>query len=189
MSKMDVDGSLAVGLEINPRVCRCIPLPEVDNAILLEGFELWRCLKGEGKFPPRSAVTPRLLKPLLRNTILFRVINGGEDYEYRIVGDAYVVAHGKSYQGKRWSDTGEPSAVFKKFIKPVYDGIVQGGEPVATLGWIERVGNSSGHVYCENIYLPLGDEAVGVDHILAFAAFVRHDRLERIGAVPGSFAI
>jgi hypothetical protein len=156
---------------------------------LLEGFELWCRLKGELKFPPRSAVTPRLLKPLLRDTALVRVIDGGEDYEYRIVGDAYVVAHGRSAQGKLWSELGKTSAGFKKFVRPVYDRIVQSGEPVATVGWIERSGNSSGHVYCECIYLPLGDQAVGVDHILAFAAYICHRELEQIGFVPGSFAI
>jgi hypothetical protein len=187
MSKMDVDGSRTVGHHANPRACHCIPLSQIDNAILLEGFELWRSLCGEHKYPPRSAVTPRLLKPMLRNTTLLRVINGGEDYEYRIVGDAYVMAHGRSYQGKLWSETGEMSAGVQKFIKPVYDRVVQDGEPVATLGWIERGGSSTGLVYCEYIYLPLGDEAAGVDHILAFAVYVRRDGLEHVGAAPSVF--
>ena len=189
MSKMDVDGSLPVRLDGNPRVCRCIPLAQVYNSTLLEGFELWRRLKGEHQYPPRSAMTPRLLKPLLRNAMLLRVINGGEDYEYRIVGDAYVMAHGRSFQGKCWSEMGDFVPDFHRFVKEVYVRVVQGGEPVAIRGWIERGLPSTGHVYCEYVYLPLGDDSVGVDHILAFAVYIRRDGLEHVRAAPSSFTL
>lgn len=189
MSHMDVDGSLPVGPDNNSRVCCCIPLSEVDNAILLDGVTLWRNLAGVRKYPKREDVSPRLLKPLLRYTTLLRVICGGNDYEYRIVGDAYVMAHGQSFQGKLWSETKSLSPGFYKFIKPVYDRVVYDGEPVATRGWIERGGNSNGQVFCEYVYLPLGDEDVGVDHILAFAVYLRRDGLERIGSMSNSFSV
>ena len=189
MSKMDVDGSLPVRLDVDPRACRCIALSQIDNVTLLEGLALWDRLREDRQYPPRSAMTPRLLKPLLRNTTLLRVINGGEDYEYRIVGDAYVMAHGTSYQGMRWSETGKVSKGFQKFIKPVYDRIVRDGEPVATRGWIERGGSSTGHVYCEYVYLPLGDDAMGVDHILAFAVYIRRDGLEHVSVASSSFTV
>ena len=187
MSKMDVDGSLPEGLDTNPRMCRCIPLTEVDNAVLLGGLALWQDLKGERRYPPRSAITPRMMKPILRNTTLLRVVNGGEDYEYRIVGDAYVMAHGQSFQGKRWSETASLSPGFYKFIKPVYDRVVQGGEPLALRGWIERGGASTGHVYCEYVYLPLGEDCVG--HILAVAVYLRSDGREHVRETQSSFTI
>jgi len=189
MSKMDVDGSLPVRLDVDPRACRCIALSQIDNVTLLEGLALWRRLREDRKYPPRSAMTPRLLKPLLRNTMLLRVINGGEDYEYRIVGDAYVMAHGRSFQGKCWSEMGDFVPSFHCFVKGVYDRLVQDGEPVAIRGWIERGFPSTGHVYCEYVYLPLGDDAIGVDHILAFAVYIRRDGLEHVRAAPTTFTI
>jgi hypothetical protein len=189
MSKMDVDGSYLVGLDTDPRVCRCIPLTEVDNAVLLGGLALWQGLKGERRYPPRSAITPRVLKPILRNTALLRVMNGGEDYEYRIVGDAYVMAHSQSFQGKRWSEMGDFVPSFHRFVKQVYDRVVQGGDPVAMRGWIERGRPSIGHVYCEYIYLPLGEAATGVDHILAVAVYLRNDGHEHFGETQSSFTI
>lgn len=184
MSKMDVDGSLPAGLEANPRACHCIPLTDVDNAVLLGGLALWRGLEGESRYPPRRAITPRILKPILRNTLLLRVVNGGEDYEYRVVGDAYVMAHGHTFQGKYWSEMGDFAPSFHDFVKQVYDRVVQGGDPVAIRGWIERGCPSTGHVYCEYIYLPLGDGCV--DHILAIAVYLRSDGREHAGAPASS---
>jgi hypothetical protein len=184
MSKMDIDGSLS-GLETNPRVCRCIPLGDVDNTVLLHAWKLWDGLKAGKRFPSRSAITPRILKPILRNTTLIKVIDGGADYEYRIVGDAYVMAHGHSFQGMLWSETNKLSPGFGKFIKPIYDRVVREAEPLALRGWIERGGTSTGHVFSEYLYLPLGEGSV--DHILAVAVYLRRDGLDH--ATSSSFTI
>ncbi|HEY0283701.1 MAG TPA: PAS domain-containing protein, partial [Rhizomicrobium sp.] len=76
---------------------------EVDSPILKHGFAYWKDLRAGREFPARSDITPRGLGSLLRNALLLRVIDRGEDYEYRIVGDAHVLAHGVSVQGKLWS--------------------------------------------------------------------------------------
>ena len=151
---------------------RRISVAEVDSAVLLQGAAYWRGLCRERKFPSRSDVTPRGLAGLLRYTTLLRVIDGGADYEYRIVGDAYVMAHGMSFQGKRWSDTEKVSPGYHKTIKSTYDCVVRKGEPVAMRGWIERGGKKSELVYSEYLSLPLGEDDRTVDHILVFAVFV-----------------
>ena len=117
-------------------------------------------------------MTARVLRSVLRNITLLRVIDGGRDYEYRVVGDAYVMAHGMSFQGKCWSETEALSPRHYAAIKPVYDSVVRSGEPVATRGWIERGAQTDEHVYCEYVYLPLGTEETGVDHIMALAVYV-----------------
>jgi hypothetical protein len=147
-------------------------LGEVDSPMLLHGIALWRELSGDRKFPPRSAMTVRVLRGVLRNITLLRVIDGGRDYEYRVVGDAYVMAHGISFQGKRWSEIESLSPRHYATIKPIYDSVVLTGEPVATRGWIERGAHANEHVYCEYVYLPLGTEEAGVDHIMALAVYV-----------------
>jgi len=152
-----------------------IALAEIDSTILLQGAAYWRGLCRERKFPARAEVTPRGLAGLLRYTTLLRVIDGGKDYEYRIVGDAYVMAHGVSFQGKRWSDTDKLSPGYHAMIKSTYDRVVHKGEPVAMRGWIERGGKSSGLVYSEYVFLPLGEDDRTVDHILVFAVYVPRD--------------
>ena len=152
-----------------------IALAEIDSTILLQGIAYWRGLCRERKFPARADVTPRGLAGLLRYTTLLRVIDGGKDYEYRIVGDAYVMAHGTSFQGKRWSDTDKLSPGYHAAIKSTYDRVVRKGEPVAMRGWIERGGKNSGLVYSEYLFLPLGESDQTVDHILVFAVYVPRD--------------
>ena len=149
-----------------------IALAEIDSSILLQGAAFWRGLCHERKFPTRADVTPRGLAGLLRYTTLLRVIDGGKDYEYRIVGDAYVLAHGVSFQGKLWSETSKLSPGYHETIKSTYDRVVRKGEPVAMRGWIERGGKKSELVYSEYVFLPLGEDDRTVDHILVFAVYV-----------------
>lgn len=175
-------------LEKTSRRCRRVAVEDVDNTILLDGIGLWRELSGARSYPSRKDITPRLLKPLLRNTTLVRVIDGGRDYEYRIVGDAYVMAHGVSFQGRLWSQIANVSPGYHKYIKPIYDEVVRDAAVIATRGWIERGSGSVGSVYCEYVFLPLGD--VEVDHILVFATYVRADGQAHVaGSYSGSFDV
>jgi hypothetical protein len=183
---MDVDGLFAVGCDANPRPCHRIPLAEVDNTVLLNAHRIWEGLKDGRRFPPRQAITPRALKPVLRNTTLIRVIDGGADYEYRIVGDASVMAHGQSFQGLYWSQTATLAPGFAKFIKPVYDRVVREGVPLAMRGWVERSGPAGGYLYCEYLYLPLGEDVV--DHILVAVVYHRRDGLAHATETSNSFA-
>jgi hypothetical protein len=165
--------------EASANLSNRVPLEDIDSPVLLQGIAYWRNLCGGRKYPPRSAMSPRGLSNLLRNTTLLRVIDGGRDYEYRIVGDAYVMAHGVSFQGKFWSETGRLSPGYYATIKPTYDRVVREAEPVATRGWIERGASVNEYVYSEYVFLPLGDEAKGVDHILIFAVYVPRENVEK----------
>ena len=151
-----------------------IPLQDMGSPILHQAVALWRKLAGDRKYPPREVMTVRNLRSLLRNITLVRVIDGGRDFEYRVVGDANVMAHGVSFQGKRWSDLEARAPGKWAAVKPIYDSVVQTGEPVATRGWIERCMRNNEFVYCEYVHLPLGSEEGVVDHILAVAVYAAH---------------
>ena len=156
-----------------------ILLDDIDSPILQQGYAYWRGLCHDRKFPSRKDVTPRGLAGLLRHTELLRVIDGGKDYEYRIVGDAYVLAHGVSFQGICWSETRSFTPDGYKIIKSIYDTIVQTGEPLAKCGWIERGGKNSELIYSEYLFLPLGEDDKMVDHILVFAVYVSNETIDK----------
>src|SRR5580692_3405383 len=80
-----------------------IDLDQIENAAVRAGVDYWRKIGGARKFPSRNDLSPRDIAGLLRNTVLLRVIDDGVDYDYRIVGDAHVIAHGYSMQGRRLS--------------------------------------------------------------------------------------
>ena len=156
-----------------------ISLSDIDSPTLQLGITYWRDLCGDRKFPSRADVTPRGLGQLLRNTMLLRVIEGGKDFEYRIVGDAYAVAHGFSFQGLRLTQIREISAEYTDMVRPVYDFVVRDAEPVAVRGWVARGGLKTESIYAECVYLPLGPNEKTVDHILAFSVYVPRERLAK----------
>ena len=155
-----------------------IALSEIDSPVLQLGVAYWRSLCGERKIPSRGDVAPRGLSSLLRNTALLRVVDSGMDYDYRIVGDAYVMAHGVSFQGKLWSETDTLSPGYHAMIKSIYDRVVRKAEPVAIRGWIERSSQQSEPIYSEYVFLPLGTDGATVDHILVFAVYAPREKLD-----------
>lgn len=180
MSNLDAAEPLPSVLGANPKTCRVVPLTNLDNATLTEALSVWRGLSGDRCYPARADISPRILKPILRNTTLVRVLDAGSDYEFRIVGDAYVMAHGVSFQGKRWSEISAIAPGFQKTIKPVYDRVVREREALAIRGWIERGNGSNGHVFCEYLCLPLGECKEAVDHILTIGVYIRQGGIDPV---------
>jgi hypothetical protein len=156
-----------------------VPLAEIDNPVLQQGMAYWRGLCGERKFPSRAEVTPRGILGLLRYTKLVRVIDGGRDYECRTAGDAYVMAHGYSFQGKYLSEIKPLVPTYANTVKAVYDRVVKTAAPVAIRGWVARGNHRGEHIYTEGVYLPLGPDGQTVDHVLVFAVFVPRERFDK----------
>lgn len=156
-----------------------VPLAELDNPVLLQGLDYWRGLRGARNFPSRTEVTPRGLLGLLRNTKLLRVVDGGKDFQCRIVGDAYVMAHGYSFQGKNLSEDHEIAPGYAAAVTAIYKRVVGTAEPVAFRGWVGRSSRSVEQIYSEGVALPLGADGAIVDHILVFSVFVPRDRFGR----------
>jgi hypothetical protein len=149
-----------------------ITLDQVEAPVVRAGIGYWKRLCGQRKFPARTEVTPRDILGLLRNTILLRVVDDGADYEYRIVGDAHVIAHGFSAQGMRLSDLGAIAGGYEKVLKSLYDMPVRTSSPFAVRGWLAR--GEDEFIYSETVLLPLGPDETTVDHVLNFSVYVPH---------------
>ena len=61
---------------------------EVQNPLTRKALDKWNRLRGDRRFPSRRDAAPRELSSLLRNIALVRVIQGGADFQFRIIGDA-----------------------------------------------------------------------------------------------------
>lgn len=149
-----------------------ITLDMVEAPVVRAGIGYWKRLCGQRKFPTRNEVMPRDILGLLRNTILLRVLDEGADYEYRIVGDAHVIAHGFSAQGMRLSDLGAIAGGYEKVLKSLYDMPVRTCSPFAVRGWLAR--GEDEFIYSETVLLPLGPDETTVDHVLNFSVYVPH---------------
>lgn len=136
-----------------------LPPGAAKHARLKSALALWDAKRGSRPYPARGDIAPRELAPFLANVTLWR--SWGEDYEYRIVGDAVVAAYGHNMTGRLVSELMCVNRDVGERLKRTLDRAAQGAA-VLNEGWITtNEGRLVGH---EMIFLPLGDETV--DHIL-----------------------
>jgi len=116
-------------------------------------------------------VTLRGLGRLAKYATLIRVLEGGRDYEFRLVGDVPVAAVGSNFQGRRLSEPDVASVMQANYRHQFYEKVVQTGEPwVFKSRMVDHVGLKL-PVHSETAYLPLGAEEAVVDHLLGFTVF------------------
>ncbi len=117
-------------------------------------LNLWRSKAGGRKMPSRSDMTPRDLKPILRQVLLFeRISKNPSRYRWRIVGTSLTSILGEN-TGKmleesippehleRWTDCG--------------DLILDGGLPLRFLGRVHVRGRE--YLDAENLFVPLAND-------------------------------
>lgn len=125
-------------------------------------FELWRSLPGN---PPHFRhFKPGTIAPaLIPNCIMMDVIDGGQDYRWRIYGTSHVTHFGADLTGWTVSDV-EKANPASKVIREVYDMIMANHAPVFfVLDYSNRnkvVKRASGAM------LPLADDAGEIARIV-----------------------
>jgi hypothetical protein len=155
-----------------------IPLEALEHPILQQAVAYWARLKGSRTYPARQDLMPRDLSPLLRHVVLLRVIDGGADYEYRIVGDAHVISHGFSMQGLRVTDVDKYSPGYGPVLKGLYDRAVRRRDVYAFRGWMERGDLNKKYIYSESVFMPMGPDEATIDHVLNFSVYVPRDSFD-----------
>lgn len=151
-----------------------IELDAVENPTVRAGVAYWRQIRGERKFPSREQVQPRGIAGLLRNTLILRASEDG-DHEFRIVGDAHVIAHGFSIQGKRISQIEKHAPGYGAMLKSIYDPVIAQHTAFGLRGWLLKGEKQQQFLHTEAVFLPLGPHDDTVDHVLNFSAYVARD--------------
>jgi len=149
-----------------------IALEDVESALVREAVAYWRDLCRGRPFPSRADVLPRDIRGLLRNIALLKTVDN--DYEFRIVGDAHVIAYGFSMQGKLLSEMDEFAPGHGDVLKRLYDRVVRKGTPYALRGWIARSERQQKFIYSESLFAPLGESGI-VDHVFNVSVYVPRD--------------
>src|SRR5580658_663698 len=81
-----------------------IALADVESPEVATVVGVWNKWRGLHAMPLRERLSPRDLGRAASHISLARVVDEGEDYEFRIIGDAHVQAYGTSYQNKSLLD-------------------------------------------------------------------------------------
>jgi hypothetical protein len=149
-----------------------ITLDQLDSSVVRLGANYWRSLRNGRKFPARENLSPRDLAGVLRNMVLVKVLDGGADFEYRIVGDAQVCAYSIPLQGRRFSEVAADAPRFGRVLRGLHTQICQTGEPFAIRGRVGRDVPQANFIYCESAFLPLGASDAAVDHVLVFSTYI-----------------
>ncbi|HEY8950158.1 MAG TPA: PAS domain-containing protein [Rhizomicrobium sp.] len=141
----------------------------LDSRPVRLAVHYWQNLRRLQRFPARDMIVPRDMAPFLRNIVLIRVIDGGRDYEYRIVGDACVQAFGSNFQGARLTEVEAVNPAYGLATRAAYEHVRTTGAPFALRGWISP-STPSLFSYHETALLPLGKQDA-VDYILAASSY------------------
>jgi hypothetical protein len=149
-----------------------VTLDDVENPLVRVGVAYWRSLRGAKSLPARAQLMPRDMSGILRNIVILRVIDGGKDYEYRVVGDNQVQSYGFNFQNLRISQIVAVAPEFGKLMLGIYEHVRSTAEPFAVRGWIGKDVPDARFVYHESVFLPLGADGKTVDHELIVSAYV-----------------
>ncbi|MGN6150286.1 MAG: PAS domain-containing protein [Rhizomicrobium sp.] len=147
-----------------------IVLPEIENPLVQKALSIWENARGARTMPSRADMSPRLMAGLLRNTVLVRVIGAGEEFEFRIVGDAIVQAQGASLQGMTMAQIDLVLPGYGTLLHNVYANAWRKRIPGAYRGWYVREADGRS-MFHESLVMPLGDDGETVDHVLVVGVY------------------
>ncbi len=146
---------------------RAIGLAELSYPQVRDGLQYWQSLKGERLFPSRQQVKPRAIASLLANTILIKVIEGGKDFVFTIVGDEVLRSYRTPFIHRRWSELVVDLPHAAAYWGDVYRDICRNKKPWA-VRYTPGLDGEAKFSKAEAVVLPLGPNDDVVDHILTF---------------------
>ena len=130
------------------------------TAVIRRAIGHWEAIRGTEPLPHRALLDPLDIAPLLPNSELIDVIDGGADFRYRLIGDEIDRISLARYTGKRLSEI--PTQRPPSQIYALYRETVRRRLPVTVR--LPYVGPSKLIQDVEVATLPLStdDSAVGV---------------------------
>ena len=140
-------------------------------------LELWRTKAGNRKMPLRSDITPRDLKGILRNVLMFeRVSQNPPRYRWRLVGTSLVGVLGEN-TGRTFEES-IPAKHLPRWIE-CCNLILDGGQPLRFLGRVHISGRE--YLDAENLHVPLANDNGEPSFILGQCRYTpRHSETEEI---------
>jgi hypothetical protein len=131
---------------------------------------VWKKRRGFHSMPLHEADVLHDLGAFAAHVSLAAVVNDGEDYLFRFIGDAHIRAYGSDFAGKSTSDVTAISPRFGKQLKASYDLVRITGQPFVLRGAIGWDFPQSRFLWFETAYLPFGVKGA-VTQILNVAVY------------------
>jgi hypothetical protein len=133
----------------------CDPTLAFEDAQSQNFLALWREKAGGRAMPRRSDMTPRDLKNVLPNLVVFeRVSENPSRYRWRLVGTAVTKVAGHENTGKTFEETVPPQHM-ERWVS-CCDLVLDGGQPLRFLGRVHLQERS--YLHAENLFVPLAND-------------------------------
>jgi hypothetical protein len=147
-----------------------IALEAVQSPVLQQGVEYWHQLRGARRFARREDLDPRKVSQALSNMILVRVVDAGDDFEFRIVGDEVRRAYPISLSNRLMSDIADDLPELASKLSIAYRRVIDSRLPFAVRTFVGLDNPDVNFSYAEAVHLPFGATDDVVDHLLTLAA-------------------
>ncbi len=147
-----------------------IALSDVETPEVRAILRAWNKWRGFHAMPPREGLVPRDLGRFMANVSVVHVLEG-EDYEFRIIGDAQIRAYGSNFTGMRMRDVIAVAPKFGKLLKASYDLVRTTGRPYAFRGVVGYDAPDAHFSSFETCYLPFGSGPHLVNYIMNAASY------------------
>ena len=147
-----------------------LSLDQVKEAPLRAAVAYWSAIRGDRLFPSRNDLKLRDMGGLLPYMSLVTVIDGGADFEHRIVGDAVVRAFSVPIQNRRFSEIALQAPTLIEVSFWLFRKVVETRAPLAYLQRTQSDTFKLVYTLAEMALLPLGRSDEAVDHVVAFVA-------------------
>jgi hypothetical protein len=179
--------------EFNRRAARekwyyhCDPTLAFSDSYYDSLLGLWRAKCNGRAMPRRSDFTPRDLKDVLRNIVIFeREGTHPSRYRWRVIGTSITEILGHN-TGKTFEETLTPDHVARWVA--CYDLVLDGGYPLRFLGHVHLKGRE--YLDAEHFYVPLANDSDEPVFILGLCRYTprrseNEDSWEnQIASIPG----
>ena len=128
-----------------------VALDNLTSPVLRQVLGVWDEKRNGRAYPVRDDLRPHDFAPYLRHLSLARVIDGGHDFELRIIGDEIVQSYGENFTGRTLSSITD--FVGDAIVSSYHSVLLEQG-PILLHGIFERPRDQ--HFRREVLLMPVG---------------------------------
>jgi len=134
----------------------------MTNSMVNEALSYWGRIGGDTRTPRREAFDPCHIPKLLPHVIFMDVIDGGQDFRFRVIGDVVRSFFFENYTGRRMRELPhiEPDGPLIRNFREA----VRSGRPVRRP--VEYVGPQTQFRKFDEVILPFSGPDNSVTHVL-----------------------
>ncbi len=151
-----------------------ISIEDARFAVVRKGHDYWQSLRGTRRFPARQDIHARDIAAILPNMVLAKVLDHGDDFLLKIVGDEVGRAYRAPLNNRRMSEIAADLPNTAERWLAIYRRVAQTGVPVVVRAVVGLEAPEINFTQAETVCLPLGPADDDIDHIMTFGRRTVH---------------